>query len=139
MEFVPTGQIVNQTFYLDVLQRVRNSVRRKRPDMWRSGEWWFQHDNVHAHTTLSARQFWTKNGMTPLTHPPYSPDLAACDFFLFLRMNKDLKGNRFENVDEVKEKTTMALQGITLKQFQGCFQCWKTRLDRCIASWGEYF
>ena len=54
-------------------------------------------------------------------------------------MNKDLKGNRFENVDGVKEKTTMALQGITLKELQGCFQCWKTRLDRCIASRGEYF
>ena len=85
------------------------------------------------------RQLLTKNDMTPLTHPPYSPDLAPCDLSLFPRMKKDLKGNRFVDVDEVKEKTTMALQGITLQEFQGCFERWKTRLDRCIASKGEYF
>ena len=81
MEFVPPGQTVNQTFYLQVLRRLRDAVRRKRPDLWQSGEWWFRHDNAPAHTALSVRQFWTKTGMTPLPHPPYSPDLAPCDFF----------------------------------------------------------
>ena len=103
-EFVPPGQTVNQTFYLDVLRRVRNSVRRKRPDMWRSGEGWLHHGNAPAHTAFSVRQFLTKNDITPLTHPPYSPDLALCDFFLFPRMNKDPQGDRFEDVEEVKEK-----------------------------------
>ena len=35
---------------------------------------------------------------------PYSPDLAACDFFLFPRMKRDLKGKLFQNVEEVREK-----------------------------------
>ena len=38
------------------------------------------------------------------SHPPYSPDLAPCDFFLFPRMKRDLKGKRFQNVEEVREK-----------------------------------
>jgi hypothetical protein len=42
-------------------------------------------------------------------------------------------------VEEVKKKTTEALKGITLKEFQDCFEKWKTRLDRCIASNGQYF
>ena len=53
---------------------------------------------------LTVDQFLTKNSMTQLLHPPYSPDLAPCDFFLFPRMKKVLKGKRFADVDEVKKK-----------------------------------
>ena len=34
-----------------------------------------------AHTALRVQQFLTKHGMTPVPHPPYSPDLALSDFF----------------------------------------------------------
>jgi len=138
-EFVPNGRTVNQAFYLKVLKRLRDAVRRKRPELWQSGEWWLHHDNAPAHKALSVKQFLTKNGMTQLIHPPYSPDLAPCDFFLFPRMKKVLKGKRFADVEEVKTKTTEALKGITLQEFQDCFEKWKTRLDRCIASNGQYF
>ena len=37
-EFVPRGQTVNQEFYLGVLKRLRDRVRRTRPELWRSGE-----------------------------------------------------------------------------------------------------
>jgi len=80
-----------------------------------------------------------KNGMTTASHPPYSPDLATCDFFLFPRMKRDLKGKRFQNVEEVREKTTEALKAITLQEFQNCFEQWKKRWDKCIDSQGEYF
>jgi hypothetical protein len=85
------------------------------------------------------KQFLTKNGMTQLLHLPYSPDLAPCDFFLFPRMKKVLKGKHFADMEEVKTKTTEALKGITLQEFQDCFENWKTRLDWCIASNGQYF
>jgi len=94
-EFVPQGQTANQQLYLEVLRRLRDAVRRKRPELWRSGEWFLHHDSAPAHTALSVRQFLTKNGMTTAshthTHPSYSPDLAPCDFFLFPRMKRDLK------------------------------------------------
>jgi hypothetical protein len=84
-------------------------------------------------------QFLTKNSMIHLLHPPYSPDLAPCDFFLFPRMKKMLKGKRFAYVEEVKKKTTEALKCITLQEFQDCFEKWKTRLEWCIASNGQCF
>jgi hypothetical protein len=42
-------------------------------------------------------------------------------------------------MEEVKKKTTKKLEGITLQEFQNCFEKWKTRLDWCIASNGQYF
>ena len=54
-------------------------------------------------------------------------------------MKKVLKGKRFEDVEEVKKKTTEALKGISSQEFQDCFEQWKRRLNRCITSNGEYF
>ena len=42
--------------------------------------------------------------MTQLLNPQYSLDLAPCDFFIFPRMKKVLKGKRFADVEEVKKK-----------------------------------
>ena len=132
-EFVPNGENVNRAFYLQVLKRLHDAVRRKCPELWQRGEWWLHHDNAPAHKALSVQQFLTKNSMTQLLHPPYSPELALRDFFLFPRMKKVLKGKRFADEEEVRKKTTEALKGITLKEFQDCFEKWKTRLDQCIA------
>jgi len=43
--------------------------------------------------------------MTQLLHPPYSPYLTPCDFFLFPQMKKVPKGKRFVDVEKVKKKT----------------------------------
>jgi len=59
--------------------------------------------------------------------PPYSPDQAPSDFFLFPRMKRELKGTLFQNVEEVREKTTETLKAITLQQFQNSFEQWKKR------------
>jgi hypothetical protein len=137
-EFVPNGQTVNQAFYLQVLKHLCDMVRQKRPELWQSGEWWLR-DNAPAHKALSVKQFLTRNCMTQLLHLPYSLDLALCNFFLFPRMKKVLKGKHFVDVEEVKKKMTEALKGITLHELQDCFEKWKTHLDQCIASNGQYF
>jgi hypothetical protein len=56
-EFVPSGQTVNQQFYLNVLKQMYDSLRQKRPEKWQSGDWLLHHDNAHAHTAFSIQQF----------------------------------------------------------------------------------
>ena len=80
-EFVPPGQTVNQEFYLEVLRQLRENVRRKHPELWRSGDWFLHHDKAPAHTALSVTQYLAFLGWTVIPHPPYSPDLAPCNFF----------------------------------------------------------
>ena len=41
------------------------------------------HDNAPAHTATRTLEFLDENGIQLVTHPPYSPDLAPCDWFLF--------------------------------------------------------
>ena len=54
-------------------------------------------------------------------------------------MKRDLKGKRIQNVEEVRKKTTEALNAVTLQEFQNYFEQWKRRWDKCIESQGEYF
>jgi len=90
-EFIPPGQTVNQEFYLEVLRRMRENVQRKHQELWRSGEWFLHQDNAPAHTALSVTRYLASLGWTVIPHPPYSPDLAPCDFFLFPTMKKKIE------------------------------------------------
>jgi len=90
--------------------------------MWSSGDWFVHHDNAPAHTALSGQQFLAKNKMTVIPHPPYSSDLATCDFFPARTVKGQLKGKRFADVSEVKKKTLEVLNNINTKEFQKCFQ-----------------
>ena len=90
-EFVPPGQTVNQEFYLEVLRRLRENVRRKRPELWKSGEWFLHQDNAPAHTAVSVTRYLACLEWTVIPHPPYSPDLAPYDFFLFPTMKKKIE------------------------------------------------
>jgi Transposase. len=45
-EFLPCGQMVNKEYYLEVMRRLREAVRRIRPDLWGRKKWWFQRDNI---------------------------------------------------------------------------------------------
>jgi len=139
-EFVPPGQTVDQAFYLDVLARLCDGLRLNRPDSWQSGNWVLHHDNAAAYAALSARRLLAENRIITVLHPPRSPDLAPCDFFLFSRMKRerDLQEERLADVDEVMEKTTEALSAIEGEQFLKCFQKWNKRLGTCIRSNGEY-
>ena len=77
--------------------------------------------------------------MTVIPQPPYSPDLAPCDFILFPRTKGQMKGKSFADVSEVKKKTLEVLNNISTEEFQKCFQQWEKRRHKCIESKGEYF
>ena len=87
-EYVPPGQTVNQQFYLVVLRRLRENVRRKPPELWRSGDWFLHHDNAPTHTAVSVTRYLASLGWTFVPQPSYTPDLAPCDFFLFPKLKK---------------------------------------------------
>ena len=73
-------------------------------------------------------------GIKTFRHPPYSPDLAPCDFCLFSK----LTGCRHETIEEMKEAVTKVIDTLTQKDFHGVFQKLLERY-KCIAAGGDYF
>jgi transposase len=131
-KFPPPPPPVNQTFYLQVLERLRNRVRRVRGEI--ADKWFLQHDNAPSHTSFAVKEFLAQNKITALPHPPYSPDLAPCDFFLFPKLKSHLKGHYFGTV-----KNVQALNNISSEDFLHCYEEWQQRWNRCIRSQGAYF
>ena len=61
-------------------------------------------------------------GIKTLPQPPYSPDLASCDFLLFPKLKEKLRGCRYETIEEMKEAVTKVIYMLTQEDFHGAFQ-----------------
>lgn len=138
IEFVPRGCAVNAIFYVEVLKRLRESIRRKRPEKWRNG-WLLHHDNAPSHTSLLVQEFMAGKNIAAVPHPPYSPDLAPCDFWLFPKIKSTMKGNRFDTIEDIKSNTTKQIKLLKKEDFQECFQKWQARWSKCVCAEGKYF
>ncbi|GFV32248.1 putative transposase [Trichonephila clavipes] len=71
--------------------------------------------------------------------PPYSPDLSPCDFFLFPKLKNHLEGHHFGILENFQTAVTDQLKAIPISEFHQCYEEWKKRLQRCVASEGSYF
>ena len=74
-------------------------------------------------------------GIKTVPRPPYSQDLAPCDFCLFPK----LRGCRFETIEEMKETVTKVIDTFTQEDIHGAFQKLLERYNKCIAAGGDYF
>ncbi|UYV69293.1 hypothetical protein LAZ67_6003154 [Cordylochernes scorpioides] len=127
-EFLPQGRTVNKEYYLQVMRNLREAIRQKRPDLWKNKNWLLHLDNAPAHTSLLVRDFLAKNNTLMMPQPPYSPDLAPCDFFLFPKLMRPMKGRRYATLDEIKTASKEELKKIFfLNDFLKCFEDWKNR------------
>ena len=137
-EFVPSGQTNNQVCYLEVLKRLPEKVRQKRPERFANNSWILLHDNAPAHTALSVREFLATKQISVLEHPAYSPELAV-NYFFSSKIKEILKGRHFDDTDDIMSNLTAALKAIQQNQFQNCFEGSTRRWHRFMASQGEYF
>jgi len=65
--------------YFD-FRHLRDVVRRKGPEKWRTNSWFILHDNAPAHRSVLVKDFLSKNEVSTLEHSLYSTALAAADF-----------------------------------------------------------
>jgi len=68
------------------------------------------HDNAPAHTSDVATSTAAECGYELLPHPPYLPDLAPSDFYLFPLLKEHLRGGRYESDDDVIQTGIQKLQ-----------------------------
>ena len=94
-----TGQ-----YFAMLIPKLREAIKEKRRGKLAAGIL-LLHDNTPVHKSNVALEAIRKSGFTELEHPPYSPDLAPSDFFLFPKLKKELRGRRFSNSSEVTQAT----------------------------------
>ena len=71
-----------------------------------------------VHNSILVTDYFIKIGIKTVPQPPYSPDLASYDFWLFPK----LRGYRYETIKEMKEAATKVIYTLTKEDFHGAFQ-----------------
>ena len=118
-----------------VLREFSKRFRRKKPELFKSGQWHFHKDNAPVHNSILVPDYLTKMGTKTLPQTPYSPDLAPSNFWLFPK----LRGCRYETIEEMKEAVTKVIDTLTQEDFEGALQKLLERQNKCIAAGRDYF
>jgi histone-lysine N-methyltransferase SETMAR len=66
--------------------------------------WILHHDTAAAACkAVSVKQFLAQKSITEMKHSPYSPHLAPNDFWLFPEIKSTLKGQSFQDIDDIQK------------------------------------
>ena len=94
---VPIYITVKAEYYAVIIQiNLTKAILKKQPDLLQRGIILHQ-DKTPAHKAKLVQEILQKLNIETLAHPPYSPDLAPCDFWLFLVLKDSLRSTRYEN------------------------------------------
>ncbi|UYV65926.1 hypothetical protein LAZ67_3005900 [Cordylochernes scorpioides] len=92
---------------------IESQAHLKRLERWQNNDWILHVDNSRPHTAHIVLQFLAKYSTIQLPHPPYSPDLAPKDFFLYPKLKMKIKGWKFDNVDMIQAESKETLWSLT--------------------------
>ncbi len=139
IEFLPPKMTVTAKVYVGVLARLRESIRRRRPHLWKDSSYRILHDNAPGHTANKTVAM-METEMYEVLHPPYSPDLAPCDFWLFPYLKAKIRGTHFNTVADLQDRILCEIEAIPKALFHQCFhETLPARWGKCVTAQGKYF
>jgi len=110
IEYMAHKSTMTADVYVNTLKSLRDALKEKRRGLLIRGVMML-HDNVPVHKAKKAQAAIAECGFQEMNHPPYSPDLAPCDYFLFRHLKKHLRERRFSSDTDVQADVTSWLEG----------------------------
>lgn len=137
VDYLPHKTTMTGSYYGELLRNLRQAVKEKRRGMLTRGPL-LLHDNAPAHMSRVAQAVVKDIGFEQLSHPPYSPDLAPSDFYLFRHLKKHLRGTRFGDDDELKQATESYLDSMPQEFYLTGIRELFDRCRKCVDVTGDY-
>ena len=113
---------------------VQEEIPREEASTLQIGSVAFPSGQYTSPQLLLVTDYLTKMGIKTAPQPPYSPDLAPCDFWLFPK----LRGCRYDTIEAMKKAVTKVIDTLAQKDIHGAFQKLLERY-KCIVAGGDYF
>ena len=104
MHYLEKVRTITEAFYAALLNRLVDEVGKKRPHS-KKKKFLFHDDNEPSYSSNITQAKKHELGFESLPHPPYSPDLAPGDYYLFPNLKRWLCGRSFEPNEEVEWET----------------------------------
>jgi len=134
---LPDDQTYDSIYFVTLLQRLKSILNRSgifEKDCILS----LHLDNAKVHRSQYTNEKVTELGFAMLPHPPYSPDLAPSDFFLFGYIKDKLKGVVCKSIKSLMKKINSIVNAIPLEMLQDVMQAWIRRLYTVAEGDGSY-
>lgn len=142
LDTLPRNVSMDSVYYCTLLDRLKIAVqseRRRLIDENGLHDVHFLHDNARPHVAARTMEKLRDIGFTVLPHPPYSPDIAPSDFYLFSPMKSALKGKNFDSAAEIQDTLNGWFASKSRVFFQKAFLELPNRWQKVIDSNGDYF
>ena len=104
INYKPAGISITGAYYADLMKQLKAAIKLKRRGKLSRGVL-LLHDNAPVHKSRIEQAAIRECKFEQLNHPPYSPDLAPSDYFLFRNLKSHLRGIRFSDDDGLKAAT----------------------------------
>lgn len=137
IDYLERGHTITGKYYAQELQRLREALVRKRRGKLRSGVLLLQ-DNAPSHTSHVAMAAARQCGFELLNHPPYSPDLAPSDFYLFPKLKSVLRGRVYDTDSDVIDAVNEFLTGQDSSFYYDGIAKLEERWEKCVRARGDY-
>jgi histone-lysine N-methyltransferase SETMAR len=96
-------------------------------------------ENSICHNGAKITEKLEKRHIVRVPHPPYSPDLSLCDFWLFGILKQKMKERVFQSEEQNLAAVTKSWNELTFEDIQRVFHNWMERLIWGIANSGKYY
>jgi hypothetical protein len=95
-------------------------------------------DNARPHTSQLSSDYIDHHKFIKILHPPYSPNIAPSDFYLFGKPKNKLAKCHGTTKEELFQKVEAILNSCSEKELMYVFKNWMGRLGQVIETGGEY-
>lgn len=137
VDYLEKGKTITGDYYCTLLDRLAEEIKKKRPHLAKK-KVVYHHDNAPAHSSLKSMAKIHDLHFELLAHPPYSPDLAPSDYYLFPNLKRWLQGKRFYTNEEVKWETEAYFGDLDKTYYKKGIEMLKNRWTKCIELKGDY-
>ena len=130
------NKTIDSDIYISCLKKMKKEIEEKRGS---DSKIRLLHDNAKPHTSKKTKKSIEELRIKIIKHPPYSPDLAPSDYYLFPRLKDNIRGKRFKNKELLEEEVIKWLNNQPKSFFSDGIRKLEERWKLCISNKGEYF
>jgi histone-lysine N-methyltransferase SETMAR len=137
VDYLEKGHTIPGTYYANLLRQLKEKIKILRRGKLTRGVL-FHQDNAPSHKSTVAMAAINECGFEILEHPPYSPDLAPSDYYLFPKLKKKLSGRQFETNDDVIDAVNQFLEDQDADFYKAGIRMLQDRWTKCVHLGGDY-
>ena len=137
VKLLPYGMKFNSNYFInEILEPINEIITPLREEIDQKIILHFY--NTRPHNSNKVIQYLVSHGMDRAPQPPFSPDIAPSDFYLFGYIKKMLQGHSYNTQDDLLSAIMEILNDISPDVLKNVFLHWHERLNKLIDKNGDY-